>query len=52
LSPRLYVGYGIGLFDHVSNFKVRYMLSGKWTVVGETGRATSTDILYRIERGR
>lgn len=52
LSPRLYVGYGIGLFDHVSNFKVRYLLSSRWTVVGETGRATSADVLYRIERGQ
>ncbi|MGD2216211.1 MAG: translocation/assembly module TamB domain-containing protein [Gemmatimonadales bacterium] len=52
LSPRLYVKYGIGLFDHVSTFGVRYMLSSKWTLLGETGEGTSTDVLYRIERGR
>jgi translocation and assembly module TamB len=52
LSPRLYVAGGIGLFDHVSTFRVRYLLSSKWTLVGETGRGTSTDLVYRLERGR
>ncbi|MGD2153588.1 MAG: translocation/assembly module TamB domain-containing protein, partial [Gemmatimonadales bacterium] len=52
LSPRLYVAGGIGIFDHVSTFRVRYLLSGKWTLVGETGRGTSTDLVYRLERGR
>ncbi len=51
LSPKLYVSYGIGLFDHVSTFRVRYLLSSRWTLVGETGRETGTDLLYRIERG-
>ncbi len=51
LSPKLYVSYGIGLFDHASTFRVRYLLSSRWTLVGETGRDTSTDLLYRIERG-
>ncbi len=51
LSPKLYVSYGIGLFDHASTFRVRYLLSSRWTLVGETGTETSTDILYRIERG-
>ncbi len=51
LSPKLYVSYGIGLFDHASTFRVRYLLSSRWTLVGETGRETSTDLLYRIERG-
>jgi translocation and assembly module TamB len=52
LSPRLYVIYGIGLFDHSSTFRVRYMLSSRWTLMGETGESTSTDVLYRIETGR
>lgn len=51
LSPKLYVSYGIGLFDHASTFRVRYLLSSRWTLVGETGRETSTDLLYRIEHG-
>jgi translocation and assembly module TamB len=51
LSPRLYVSYGIGLFDHASTFRLRYLLSGKWTLQGETGRATGGDLFYRLERG-
>jgi translocation and assembly module TamB len=51
LSPKLYAAYGIGLFDHANTFRVRYLLSSRWTLVGETGRATSADLLYRLERG-
>lgn len=52
LSPRLYVAYGVGLFEHTSTFRVRYLLSSRWTLVGETGDATSADLSYRLERGR
>jgi hypothetical protein len=31
---------------------VRYSLSQKWTVQAENGRATSSDLLFRIERGK
>ncbi|MEJ2240004.1 MAG: translocation/assembly module TamB domain-containing protein, partial [Gemmatimonadales bacterium] len=52
LSPRLYVSYGIGLFDASSLFRIRYNLSRRWTLQAETGEKTSTDITYKIERGR
>jgi translocation and assembly module TamB len=52
LSPRLYVSYGIGLFDPVSTFRMRYILSSKWLLQAETGEGTGADLLYRIERGR
>jgi len=52
LSPRLYVAYGVGLFEHTSTFRVRYLLSSRWTLVGESGEATSADLSYRLERGR
>ena len=52
LSPRLYVSYGIGLFDASSLFRIRYILSQRWTLQAETGDRTSTDINYRVERGR
>lgn len=52
LSPRLYVSYGYGLFESMSLFRVRYILSRRWTIQAETGETTSTDIHYRIERGR
>jgi translocation and assembly module TamB len=52
LSPRLYVSYGYGLFESSSLFRVRYILSRRWTLQAETGETTSTDIHFRIERGR
>ena len=52
LSPKLYVSYGYGLFESSSLFRARYMLSRRWTLQAETGERTSTEIHYRIERGR
>ncbi|MGD8396903.1 MAG: translocation/assembly module TamB domain-containing protein, partial [Candidatus Eiseniibacteriota bacterium] len=51
LTPSLYVSQSIGLFDRVSVFRLRYLLSSNWTVEAETGQGTGTDVLYRIERG-
>jgi translocation and assembly module TamB len=51
LSPHIYVAYGIGLYDRASIFRIRYIISRRWTIQVETGRYNSTDILYRIERG-
>ena len=52
LSPRLYVSYGVGLFEPISTFRLRYLLSGRWTLMAESGEASGLDLLYRIERGR
>jgi translocation and assembly module TamB len=52
LSPRLYVSYSVGLLQATNIFRVRYILSSKWTLQSETGDGTSTDIQYRLERGR
>jgi translocation and assembly module TamB len=52
LSSRLYVSYTQGLFEPVTLFQMRYVLSSKWTLQAETGDRTSTDLCYRIERGR
>ncbi len=51
LSPRLYVSYGIGLFEPVNTFRVRYLLNDKWTLQAESGEGTSADALYMLERG-
>lgn len=51
LSPRLFVGYGIGLFDAVNTFRIRYLLTDELTLEAETGAGTSADLLYTIERG-
>ncbi len=51
LSPRLYIGYGIGLFDPANSIRLRYHLHRNWTIEAETGpRADSTDLLWTIER--
>jgi translocation and assembly module TamB len=51
LSPKLYVTYGIGLFEPINTFRVRYLLSDKWTLQAESGEGTSADALYTVERG-
>ncbi|HVS12946.1 MAG TPA: translocation/assembly module TamB domain-containing protein [Thermoanaerobaculia bacterium] len=52
LSPRLYVSYGVGLFEPISTITLRYVLSSKWTLSAESGRGTGADLVYTIERGR
>lgn len=51
LSPRLYVGYGVGIYEPISTFRVRYLLTSRWSVEAITGDQQSTDLLWRIERG-
>lgn len=51
LSPRLYVSYGIGLFDAANTLRLRYRISSKWTLEAESGEYSSADFQYTIERG-
>jgi translocation and assembly module TamB len=50
LSPKLYVAYGIGLFEAVNTFRVRYSLNNRWSLQAESGRQTSGDIFFNIEK--
>lgn len=51
LSPKLYVSFGMGLFEPVNTFRIRYLLSDKWSLQAEnSGEATGADALYTIER--
>jgi translocation and assembly module TamB len=52
LSPRLYVTYGLGLFEPISTFRIRYILGRQWTLQAEQGEGTSADFLYTVERGK
>jgi translocation and assembly module TamB len=52
LSPKLYVSYAAGLFEHTNTFRARYSLTSKWTLQAESGKDSSTDLLYRFERGK
>jgi translocation and assembly module TamB len=49
LSPKLYVAYGMGLFEPVSTFRIRYLLSKKLTLQAERGEGVSGDLLYTVE---
>ena len=52
LSPKLYLSYGIGLFDPISTVKVRYKLDQHWRFRTEaSAKTTSGDLIYEIERG-
>jgi translocation and assembly module TamB len=51
LSPRLYISYGVGLFDPVSTLRLRYVLSSKFTIQAEAGgKSTGGDALFRIRK--
>lgn len=50
LTPRLYVQYGLGLFEPVNTLKLRYQLGKKWRVETESGKSQGGDLLYSIER--
>ncbi len=51
LSPKLYVSYGIGLFNPVSTLSMRYTLSSHWRLeTSSSGVATGGDIIYSIDR--
>ena len=50
LSPRLYINYGIGLFEPVSTIRLRYNLTRRLQVQTEYGIESGGDVLYIIER--
>jgi translocation and assembly module TamB len=50
LSPRLYINYGIGLFNPVSTILLRYDLTRRLQVQTEYGLESGGDVLYTIER--
>src|SRR3954468_704359 len=59
LSPRLYVNYGVGLFQPVNTFTIRYLFSRQWSLqaqqgaaINGQGQATGVDVLYTVERGK
>ena len=50
LTPDLYVSYGIGLFDAINTFNMRYSITDKLSVEAASGSGSSADIIYTIER--
>jgi translocation and assembly module TamB len=50
LTPDLYVGYGLGLFNAVNTFLLRYRLGKRLHLeASSSGETTGADILYTIE---
>jgi len=50
LSPKLYISYGVGLIESINTLAVRYQISDKWQLKGESGEHQGADFLYTIER--
>ncbi|MEJ2191686.1 MAG: translocation/assembly module TamB domain-containing protein [Nitrospirota bacterium] len=50
LSPSLYVSYGVGIFEPINVFRMRYMLTGNWSLQAESGTESGVDLFYNIER--
>ena len=52
LSPKLFVSYAAGFYDHTNTFRARYSLSNSWMLQAESGRYASSDIIYRFDQGK
>ena len=53
LTPKLFVSYGVGLFEPVSTLSLRYTLTSHWKLVGEASSLRSgADLFYVIEAGK
>jgi len=50
LTPRLYVSYGVGVFNALSTLRTRYQISSHWTLRTESGVNSSADAVYTLER--
>lgn len=53
LSPKLYISYGVGVFEPINIFRLQYFLTKHWKLVSESsGGNSGGDIFYEIERGK
>lgn len=50
LTPKVFVRYGVGLFDSFSKLAVDYMINDRLTLQAESGQYQSIDFTYRVER--
>lgn len=50
LTPRLYLSYGVGLFQTVAAGKLRYDFGKHWAIEAERSNAFGVDLLYKIEK--
>ena len=50
ITPDLYVSYGIGLFDRIQSFNMRYKVTDTVSLIGASSTISSADLIYTIER--
>jgi translocation and assembly module TamB len=50
ITPRLYVGYGVGLLEAINTVKLRYTVGDHWTVKTEAGQVRSADLIFSIQK--
>lgn len=50
LSPKLYLSYGVGVFQPVTTVQLRYQLSKIWALKAESGTESGVDLMYNYER--
>ncbi len=51
LNPRLFVSYGVGLFQPGYSLKLNYDIGRGFELQTETGTQSGADLIYTIERG-
>lgn len=50
ITPDLFVSYGIGLFDRIQAFNMRYKVTDTVSLIGSSSTISSADLIYTIER--
>ncbi len=50
ITPDLFVSYGIGLFDRIQAFNMRYKITDTVSLIGTSSTISSADVIYTIER--
>lgn len=50
LSPKLFISYGLGLFQPGHTFRMQYDLGGGFKLASEAGVESGGDLLYTIEK--
>jgi len=50
LSPRLYLSYSVGLINAINTIHLRYDLTQRLQLIGESGDTHGADLLYTIKR--
>jgi translocation and assembly module TamB len=49
LTKKLYLGYGLGLFENLNVFRMRYLLNSSFTLEAETAKEARASVLFTRE---